>query len=77
MTQQVITVHAPRLDDLSNPYNQHRLFLEAVRENRQPPVSIASGVEDLRVVAAVYESMKTGRAISVERTYSETITEEA
>ncbi len=77
VTQQVITVHAPRLDDLSNPYNQHRLFLEAVRENRPPPVSIASGVEDLRVVAAVYESMKTGRAVSVERTYSETITEEA
>jgi predicted dehydrogenase len=65
VTQQVNTVHAPRLDDLSNPYNQHRLFLEAVRENHPPPVSIASGVEDMRVVAAVYESMKTGRAISV------------
>lgn len=61
--RQVTTLHAPRLDDLSNPYNQHRLFLEAVRDDHSAPVSIASGVEDLRVVAAVYESARTGRVV--------------
>ncbi|MBA3439789.1 MAG: Gfo/Idh/MocA family oxidoreductase [Pyrinomonadaceae bacterium] len=66
VTQQMTTVHAPRLDDLSNPYNQHRLFLEAVREHRPAPVSIASGMEDMQVVAAVYESAKTNRAIRIE-----------
>lgn len=67
VTQQIMTVHAPRLDDLNNPYNQHQLFLEAVCANRPAPVSIASGVEDLRVVAAVYESAKTGRAVRIAR----------
>lgn len=67
VTRQVKTVLAPRLDNLNNPHNQHRLFLEAVRDRRPAPVSVASGVDDLRVVAAVYESMKTRRVIHVER----------
>ncbi len=58
------TVLAPALGDVSNPFNQHRVFLEAVRDNGEPFVSIASGVDDLRVVEAVYESARTGRAFS-------------
>ncbi len=77
VTQQIMTVHAPRLDDLKNSYNQHQLFLEAVRANRPAPVSIASGVEDLRVVAAVYESAQTGRAIHIARKHRLIKTEEA
>ena len=46
-----------------NPLNQHLQFLEAVRDGRPAPVSIASGVRDLRVVAALYESTRTGRAV--------------
>ena len=64
-TQQTSTVIAPSLGDTHNPYNQHRMFLEAVRDGRDPFVSIASGVEDLRVVAAVYESARTGRAVEL------------
>lgn len=64
-TQQVATVIAPPLGDWRNPFNQHRNFLEALRDHRQPFVSIAAGVDDLRVVAAVYESAKTGRAIKL------------
>jgi predicted dehydrogenase len=62
-TQQSMNINAPLLGDLRNPFNQHRLFLEAVRDRREPFVSIASGVEDLRVVSAVYESARTGRAV--------------
>ena len=62
-TQQTSTVIAPSLGDHQNPFNQQRLFLEAVRDGRPAPVSIASGVEDLRVVFAVYESAQTGHAV--------------
>ncbi len=55
----------PGFGDISNPYNQHVAFLEAVRDGRPAPVSIASGVHDLRVVMAIYESAKTGRAVEV------------
>ncbi len=57
------TVIAPRLGDAGNPFNQHRMFWEAVREGRAPFVSIDSGVDDLRVVEAVYESARSGRAV--------------
>lgn len=64
-SQQTSTVIAPPLGDTQNPFNQQRLFLEAVRDGRPAPVSIASGVEDLRVVSAVYESARAGQAISL------------
>lgn len=64
-TQQVTTVIAPPLGDWRNPFNQHRMFLEAVRDGREPFVSIESGIDDLRVIAAVYESARTGRAVEV------------
>jgi predicted dehydrogenase len=63
--QQVSTVIAPALGDLRNPFNQHRMFLEAVRDRREPFVLIESGVDDLRVVAAVYESAQTGCAVEI------------
>jgi len=63
--EQQLDVRPPAFDDISNPLNQHRAFLEAVREGRRAPVSIASGVRDMRVVAAVYESAKSGRAVEV------------
>ena len=67
-TQQVSEVLAPSLGDASNPFNQHRVFLEAVRApegSRAPFVSIASGVDDLRVVDAVYQSAKLGRTVEL------------
>ena len=59
------TVHAPRLDDLNNPFNQHLQFIEAVRDLTAPFVSIASGLNDMHVVNAVYESARTGQAINL------------
>ncbi len=65
VTQQTLTINAPLLGDAGNPFNQHRLFLEAVRNGHAAPVSIASGVEDLRVVQAVYEAARTGQAVKL------------
>jgi predicted dehydrogenase len=56
-------IKPPAFADIHNPLNQHRQFLEAVRDGRPAPVPIASGVRDLRVVAALYESTRTGRAV--------------
>jgi predicted dehydrogenase len=55
----------PAFGDATNPLNQHRLFLEAARDGKPAPVSIASGVHDMRVVAAVYESARSGRVVDV------------
>jgi predicted dehydrogenase len=64
--QAVIEVLAPELGNVDNPYNQQRLFLEAVRDCRPAYVPIHKGVRDLRVVAAVYEAARTGRAVVLE-----------
>ena len=61
--EQQMEVKPPAFADITNPLNQHLQFLEAVRDGRPAPVSIASGVRDLKVVAALYESTRTGRAV--------------
>jgi predicted dehydrogenase len=66
-TEQVSEVLPPAMGDYTNPFNQHRVFLEAVRDGASPFVSIPSGVEDLRVVAAVYESARRGCTVEVDR----------
>jgi predicted dehydrogenase len=58
-------VTPPPFGDFSNPLNQHRTFLEAARDGRPAPVSIASGVRDMRIVTAVYESARSGQAVEV------------
>ncbi|MBS1787811.1 MAG: Gfo/Idh/MocA family oxidoreductase [Acidobacteria bacterium] len=64
-TQQISTLIAPPLGAWRNSFNQHRMFLEALRDRREPFVSIASGTDDMRVVAAVYESAKIGTAVKL------------
>jgi predicted dehydrogenase len=59
--EQTTEVRPPSFADVGNPLNQHRAFLEAARDGRPAPVSIASGVWDMRVVQAVYESARSGR----------------
>jgi predicted dehydrogenase len=58
-------VAPPPFGDSTNPLNQHRAFLEAARDGRPAPVSIASGVRDMRIMSAVYESARTARAVEV------------
>lgn len=55
----------PAFGDANNPLNQHRVFLEAAMNGQPAPVTIASGVHDMHVVAAVYESARTGRVAVV------------
>jgi len=57
----------PGFGDAANPLNQHRTFLEAARDGRPAFCSIASGVDDLRVVKAVYDSARTGTTVEVRR----------
>jgi predicted dehydrogenase len=53
---QQMEIAAPEYGDASNPLNQHRAFLEAARDGRPAPVSIRSGVEDMRIVFKLYQS---------------------
>jgi predicted dehydrogenase len=62
-----LEVVAPEYGDASNPFNQHRMFLEAARDGKPAPVAIRDGVDDMRVVAALYESARSGRRIDVLR----------
>jgi predicted dehydrogenase len=63
--EQQMEIKPPAFADIANPHNQHRLFLEAVRDGRPAPVSIASGVRDLRIVTALYQSAQTNQAVEV------------
>lgn len=48
-----------------NPYDQHIAFVRAVMNGSKAPVPIETGLYDLRVVKAVYESSKTGKAVCI------------
>ena len=63
--EQQSEIAPPPFGDIANPLNQHRAFLEAARDGRPAPVSIASGVRDMRIVMAVYESARTGCAVEI------------
>jgi predicted dehydrogenase len=41
---------------INQPFNQHRRFLEAVRDNLPVPVTVESALEDLNAVAAFYQA---------------------
>lgn len=56
----------PWYGDASNPFNQQRVFLEAVRGGNAAFCSIRSGLSDLRIVRAVYESARERRTIAVD-----------
>jgi predicted dehydrogenase len=63
--EQTIEILPPAFGDAGNPLNQHRLFLEAARDGEPAPVSIESGVHDMRVVSAVYEAARSGHSVEV------------
>jgi predicted dehydrogenase len=62
--EQQMEIHPPAFSDIANPLNQHLQFLEAVRDGRPAPVSIASGVRDMRIVTALYDSTKVGHTLA-------------
>jgi len=50
---------------VNQPWNQHRRFLEAVRDNAPVPVSVESAVNDLVAVAAFYEATNKQSRVSL------------
>jgi len=63
--EQTMEIKPPAFADTANPLNQHVQFLQAVRDGRPAPVSIASGVRDLSIVDALYRSARDGQAVEV------------
>lgn len=55
-TERIETVLPPAWDDASNPYNQHRRFMEALRASESCDVSGEEGLEDVRLVEEVYSA---------------------
>jgi predicted dehydrogenase len=54
--EQQYEIRPPGFADITNPLNQHVQFLEAARDGRPAPVSIPSGVHDMKVVCQFYHS---------------------
>jgi predicted dehydrogenase len=65
--EQQMEITPPGFADSGNPYNQHRMFLEAARAGKPAFCSISSGVHDLRCVRAVYDSAQLGCAVDIPR----------
>jgi predicted dehydrogenase len=63
--EQESEIRPPAFGDTGNPHNQHRLFLEAARDGRAAPVSVAAGVRDMRVVEGLYRAAASGKAVEV------------
>lgn len=53
------------MGDAWSPFNQHTLFLDAVRNQEAPPVPLLDGVEDMAVIAAFYQSARIGQWVPV------------
>lgn len=60
-----VEVAAPRLGETSNVLNQHRRFLEAVRDGRPVDVTVEEALQDMHVLAACYESAASHSAVRV------------
>jgi predicted dehydrogenase len=65
VTQQHLQIEAPTLGSVENRFNQHRMFLDAVEGGRDAFVSIDAGVDDLRIVQAVYEAARSGQVLNL------------
>jgi predicted dehydrogenase len=46
-------------------FYQHQLFLEAIRQGRQPAVSLADGAMAVQMGMAAQESARTGQAVEI------------
>jgi predicted dehydrogenase len=54
-TERIAPLIPPAWDDFSNPYNQHRRFIEALQSGKPCEVSGEEGMEDVRLVEQIYE----------------------
>jgi len=56
--EQLLEIPALSMGD-NQPLNQHRMFLEAIRDRKELPVPVAAGLADMVVVRGFYESAGT------------------
>ena len=62
------TVNEAPLDPTDDPYyNQLKGFVDAVRENREPPVTGFDGLMAVSIASAAIESAKSGKVVSPAR----------
>lgn len=67
-TWQVLTgVTFPRIGEVTNPLEQHRMFVEDIRAGRPPQVTAEEGLRDMSVVDAVHRAAEIDSAIRLER----------
>jgi predicted dehydrogenase len=59
------TIPMPTFEDTTNPFNQQRMFIEAIAAGRKPHMPGAAGRHDLAVVTAAYKSAELARPVSV------------
>lgn len=62
---------APPLNAALQPFNQHRLFLEAIRDHTHPFVTLEDGLRDLAVVTAFYKAVRTESTVAVDLMFAE------
>jgi predicted dehydrogenase len=55
-----------QLNDTSNPFNQHRMFVESIAAGKTPHMTGDNGRQDLAVVMAVYDSAKQKQSVPVQ-----------
>ena len=56
---------APAMDDLANPYNQHREFVDAILDGKPVTVTPEKGLQDMRVLEAAYRASASGHTETV------------
>jgi UDP-N-acetyl-2-amino-2-deoxyglucuronate dehydrogenase len=42
-------------------------FVEAVKHDREPSVTVEEGRKPLAIIAAIYESARTGKSVRIEK----------
>jgi hypothetical protein len=55
-TEHIAPLVPPAWDDFSNPYNQHRRFIEALQRGEPCEVSGEEGMVDVCLVEQIYNS---------------------
>jgi predicted dehydrogenase len=57
----------PAMDDVENPHNGHRAFLESIVGLREIPVPLERGLHEMRAVDAFYRAARTDREVLIEQ----------
>ena len=59
-------IPSPTYDDVGNVYNQNVVFIDRIRHDQPPLMTVQAGRDDLAVVEAAYVSARSGRAVHLQ-----------